>query len=121
MKKLKQQSASDHIAGYKDSNIHLLQVHEVFSIYSDNGKVYVQTDDDEFEAKNKLYELEQRFEHQFIRINKATLVNLKKITSIQSKVLGNPQIVLANDATIPVSRNYFKALKEALGLGGTLR
>ncbi|WP_341320487.1 LytTR family DNA-binding domain-containing protein [Solibacillus sp. FSL H8-0523] len=121
MKKLKQQSVSNHIAGYKDNNIHLLQVHEVFSIYSDNGKVYIQTDDEEFEAKNKLYELEERFEHQFIRINKATLVNLKKIISIQSKVLGNPQIVLANDATIPVSRNYFKSLKEALGLGGTMR
>ena len=121
MKKLNQQFPSDSIAGYKDSDIHLLQVHEVYSIYSDQGKVYIQTDDDEFEAKNKLYELEERFGHQFIRINKATLVNIKKIISIQSKVLGNPQVVLVNETSIPVSRNYFKSLKEALGLGGTAK
>lgn len=121
MKRLNQQSPSNHIAGYKDSDIHLLQVHEVYSIFSENGKVYLQTDDDEFEAKNKLYELEERFEQQFIRINKATLVNMKKIVAIQSKVLGNPQVVLANDATVSVSRNYFKSLKEALGLGGATK
>lgn len=121
MKRLNQQAPSDSIVGYKDSDIHLLQVHEVYSIYSDQGKIYIQTDDDEFESKNKLYELEEKFAQQFIRINKATLVNIKKITSIQSKVLGNPQVVLANETTIPVSRNYFKSLKEALGLGGMMK
>ena len=73
--------------------------------------------EEEFEAKNKLYELEDRFSTSFIRVNKSMLVNLEKIVSIQSKVLGNPQIVLSNETTVPVSRNYFKLLKEALGLG----
>lgn len=121
MKKLNQQTMPATIAGYWEGDIHLLQIDEVLSIYSEQGKVFLQTDEGEFEARNRLYELEERFEQQFIRVNKATLVNLKKIISIQSKVLGNPQVVLANNSTIPVSRNYFKLLKEALGLGGTTK
>lgn len=121
MKKLNQQTMPATIAGYWEGDIHLLQIDEVLSIYSEQGKVFLQTDEGEFEARNRLYELEERFEQQFIRVNKATLVNLKKIISIQSKVLGNPQVVLANNSTIPVSRNYFKTLKEALGLGGTAK
>lgn len=121
MKKLNQQTMPPTIAGYWEGDIHLLQIDEVLSIYSEQGKVFLQTDEGEFEARNRLYEIEERFEQQFIRINKATLVNLKKIISIQSKVLGNPQVVLSNNTTIPVSRNYFKLLKEALGLGGTMK
>lgn len=121
MKKLNQQTMPATIAGYWEGDIHLLQIDEVLSIYSEQGKVFLQTDEGEFEARNRLYELEERFEQQFIRVNKATLVNLKKIISIQSKVLGNPQVVLSNNTTIPVSRNYFKRLKEALGLGGTTK
>ena len=116
MKKLKS-SPQESIAGYLDDDIHLLKPHEIYSIYTEDGKVYFQTEEEEFEAKNKLYELEDRFSSSFIRVNKSMLVNIEKIISIQSKVLGNPQVVLSNETTVPVSRNYFKLLKEALGLG----
>ena len=116
LKKLKV-SQQESIAGYLDGDIHLLKHNEIFSIYTEDGKVYFQTEEEEFESRNKLYELEERFGTGFIRVNKSTLVNMGKIMSIQSKVLGNPQIVLSNETTVPVSRNYFKQLKEALGLG----
>ena len=117
MKKINS-STIESIAGYSNGDIHLLKPHEIYSIFTESGKVFLQTDEEEFEAKNKLYELEERFHSSFIRVNKSMLVNIDKIVSIQSKVLGNPQIVLANETVVPVSRNYFKLLKEALGLGG---
>jgi DNA-binding LytR/AlgR family response regulator len=116
MKKLKH-SQQESIAGYLHGDIHLLKPQEIYSIYTEDGKVYFQTEEEEFEAKNKLYELEDRFSSSFIRVNKSMLVNIEKIISIQLKVLGNPQLVLSNETTVPVSRNYFKLLKEALGLG----
>lgn len=117
MKKLNNTS-QESIAGYLNGDIHLLKPEDIYSIFSEDGKVFLQTDEEEFEAKNKLYELEERFDSIFIRVNKSLLVNVDKIIAIQSKVLSNPQIVLANEAVFPVSRTYFKLLKEALGLGG---
>ena len=116
MKKLNS-THQESVAGYLNTDIHLLKPQDIFTIFTEDGKVYIQTDEEEYEAKNKLYELEERFSSSFIRVNKSMLVNMGKIISIQSKVLGNPQIVLSNETTVPVSRNYFKLLKEALGLG----
>lgn len=118
MKMLNQSTTNDTIAGYSNGDIHLIKMQDVYSIYSEQGKVFIQTDEQELEVKQKLYELEERFSAQLIRVNKATLVHFDKIASIQSKVLGNPQLTLENGVTIPVSRTYFKALKEAFGLGG---
>lgn len=118
MKKLNQSTTNDTIAGYSNGDIHLIKMQDVYSIYSEQGKVFIQTDEQELEVKQKLYEPEERFSSQLLRVNKATLVHFKKIASIQSKVLGNPQLTLENGVTIPISRNYFKALKEAFGLGG---
>ena len=117
MKKINS-SSPESIAGYSNGDIHLLKQQEVYSIFTEDGKVFLQTDEEEFEAKNKLYELEERFHSSFIRVNKSMLVNIDKIITIQSKVLGNPQVILVNETVVPVSRNYFKLLKEALGLGG---
>lgn len=115
MKKLNQSTTNDTIAGYSNGDIHLIKMQDVYSIYSEQGKVFIQTDEHELEVKQKLYELEERFSSQLLRVNKATLVHFEKIASIQSKVLGNPQLTLENGVTIPISRNYFKALKEDSG------
>ena len=118
MNKLKQ-TTKDTIAGHLDGEIHIIKLQDVYSIFTDAGKVFLQTDEGEYEVKQKLYEIEQRYSAQFIRVNKATLVHFEKIASIQSKVLGNPQLTLDNGVTVPISRNYFKGLKEAFGLGGS--
>lgn len=105
------------LVGYSETDIHLLKPSEIYTIYTESGKVFLQTDEHEFECKSKLYEVEERFSTHFVRINKSMLVNLDKIASIQAKMLGNPQLVLSNESVVTVSRNYFKALKEKLGFG----
>ncbi len=118
MNKLKQ-TTIDTIAGHLNGEIHIIKLQDVYSIFTEDGKIFLQTDEDEYEVKQKLYEIEQRYPSQLIRVNKATLVHFEKIASIQSKVLGSPQLTLENGVTVPISRNYFKALKEAFGLGGS--
>lgn len=118
MNKLKQ-TTIDTIAGHLDGEIHLIKLQDVYSIFTQDGKIFLQTDEEEYEVKQKLYEIEQRYPSQFIRVNKATLVHFEKIASIQSKVLGSPQLTLNNGVEVPISRTYFKALKEAFGLGGS--
>lgn len=105
------------IDGYSDTEIRMLKVEDIYTIYVENAKVYFQTEEEEFESKRKLYEIETLFEQQFVRVNKSMLVNLSKIISIQMGILSTPEIVLENGTTVHVSRKYFKLLKEKLRIG----
>ena len=44
MKRLKH-SQQDSIVGYLHGDIHLLKPHEIYSIYTEDGKVYFQTEE----------------------------------------------------------------------------
>lgn len=105
------------IDGYSGTEIRMLKVEDIYTIYVENAKVYFQTEEEEYESKRKLYEIETLFEQQFVRVNKSMLVNLSKIVSIQMGILSTPEIVLENESTVHVSRKYFKLLKEKLRIG----
>lgn len=106
-----------NLIGYVGADIHVIRVEDVFSIIVEDAQVFIFTDENEYESKLKLYEIEKKYSKDFIRINKSTLVAIKKISSIQSKTLSNPIIHLENGMEYPVGRKYFRELKENLGLG----
>lgn len=116
MQKLKAPKTGNLI-GYLDLDIYLLKIEDIFSVFTEDTKVFLQTDEHEYECKSKLYELEARYDNELIRINKSMLVNLTKIASIQSKLLGHPQLILTNGVSVKVSRKYFTLLKAKIGLG----
>ncbi|MFC6334633.1 LytTR family DNA-binding domain-containing protein [Paenibacillus septentrionalis] len=120
MMKLLQASQTSHatvLDGYLQQEIHLLKITDIYSIYAEDARVFLQTDEQEYESKRKLYELEEQLAKDFVRVNKSTLVNVHKISSIQMGKIGMTQLLLDNDATIHVSRKYLKELKRHLGIG----
>ncbi|WP_042478942.1 LytTR family DNA-binding domain-containing protein [Bacillus ndiopicus] len=112
-----QSGKTNVLDGYLQQEIHLLKITDIFSIYAEGAKIYLQTDEQEFESKRKLYELEAQLVKDFVRVNKSTLVNVHKISSIQMGKIGTTQLLLENDTSIPVSRKYLKDLKRHLGIG----
>lgn len=110
------QSSSETIIGYKDNDIYVLKIDAIFSVSIEDAKVFIQTDDDEFECRLKLYELGDKFPNKLIRINKSTLVNIDKIMAIKSRLLNTPQLILSNEVALPVSRKYYPMLKTKLGV-----
>lgn len=116
IKRLKQQHPMV-VVGYIEENIHLIKIEEVFSIFVEESKVFIQTEEGEYRTKLKLYEIEAQFEKQLIRVNKSTLVQINHIQSLQLKALGTTQVVLSNEVEIPISRKFLKPLKEKLGIG----
>ncbi|WP_431027208.1 LytTR family DNA-binding domain-containing protein [Lysinibacillus sp. LZ02] len=116
MKTLKSPKTS-MVDGYNATEIRMLKLDDIFTIYVEDAKVYFQTAEEEFESKRKLYELEALLESSFVKVNKSTLVNLSKIVSIQIGIVSTPQLVLDNETTIHISRKYFKLLKEKLMMG----
>lgn len=116
MKQL-QTTQSTMIDGYLQQEIHMLKISDIYTIYAEGAKVFLQTEEQEFESKRKLYELETQFTQDFARVSKSTLVNINKISSIQMGKIGFTQLLLDNGVLIHVSRKYLKELKHHLGIG----
>ncbi|WP_100401795.1 LytTR family DNA-binding domain-containing protein [Bacillus sp. FJAT-42315] len=116
MKQL-QAAQTTMIDGYLQQDIHMLKISDIYSIYAEGAKVFLQTEEQEFESKRKLYELEAQLAKDFVRVSKSTLVNINKIASIQMGKLGSTELLLENDVSIHVSRKYLKELKQQLGIG----
>ena len=105
------------IDGYINQEICMLKASEIYTIYVESGKVFLQTDEEEYQSKKKLYEIEEIFRKQFSRVNKSTLVNVDHIRSFQMDLVGTTLLILDNGTSVHVSRKYFKELKKKLGIG----
>ncbi|WP_397538352.1 LytTR family DNA-binding domain-containing protein [Rummeliibacillus pycnus] len=116
MKQLKT-PVTNVIDGYVDQEIRMLKVAEIYTVYVEAGKVYFQTDEEEYQSKKKLFEIERMFDKQFSRVNKSMLVNVDHIRSFQLDLLGSTELILHNGTTVHVSRKYLKDLKNKLGIG----
>lgn len=102
---------------YKDSAIVFVDLKDILYFESVDDRVFVYTDKDVCESKSKLYMLENELASKdFIRANKALLVNLDKIESLSPAFGGRFEAVLKNGYKVIFSRAYVSGLKEKLGL-----
>ncbi|MGK4153139.1 LytTR family DNA-binding domain-containing protein [Kurthia gibsonii] len=108
------------IAGYREQEVHMLKIEDIFSIFTEGGKVYVQTELEDYQVKKKLYEFESLLYKEFVRVNKSTLVNLQYIQCIRVGLLGTTNLYLENEVCYPISRKYLRELKDRLGIGGNM-
>ena len=101
----------------KDSKIVLIEKKDILFFESVEHKVFAYTQEDVFETKLKLYELEQTLPPKsFFRANKAVIVNINKIKSLSPAFSGRFEALLKNDYKVIISRSYVPKLKELLGL-----
>ena len=105
------------ISFQKDSKIVFAELSEILYFESVDDKVFAYTTDDVLETKLKLYQLEEDFLPQdFLRVNKAVIMNLNKVESLSPAFGGRFEAVLKNGYKVIISRNYVPTLKKALGL-----
>ena len=92
-------------------------VNKISYIEALERKTFVYTEDEMFESKLKLYEMEERLCHcGFIRISKSCLVHLKYIKSIRNDIERKLRLTMKNDEQIIVSRQYADEIKKRLGV-----
>lgn len=102
--------------GYLADDIHVIKLEDIYAVVTEDAKVYIQTEEYEYESKYKLYEIEEKYDATFARINKSTLINISYLQMIQAR-LGKTEAILSNEISFPISRRYLKMLKEKLGIG----
>jgi DNA-binding LytR/AlgR family response regulator len=110
-------SGKGKLVFYKDEKIVIFEPKDIFYFESVDDRVFAYTKDAVYESKEKLYQLEQELpSHDFMRANKAVILNLNKVQSLSPAFGGRFEAVLKNECKIIISRMYVAALKEMLGL-----
>lgn len=103
--------------GFLDNKLYILDLKDIYLFYSENGKVYAKTNDNNYNVKYKLYELENLLTNRnFIRISNSEIINLKKVKNLDFSFLGTIKINFINDMYTYASRRFIKKIKDYLNL-----
>ena len=113
---LESDDSNDMLAVKKGSDIALLELNEVFMFRVEDKQVKVYTENSEYLIKKPLYQVEETLGSDFVRISKATIVNLKKIERVAPSLKGMMFIQLKNGLKDNISRKYLPDFKQALDL-----
>lgn len=108
-----------YILGKSDKKVYIVGIKDIYFFYSENQKVFVETEDFRYEVDERLYEIEENFKNtSFIRVSKFSIVNLKKVKSIDMSFSGNLTINFINGKKESISRRYISKIKDYLKNGG---
>ena len=109
-------SNSGVLLGYKESSTYKVPTVDIFYIDSVDNKTFMYCLGQVYEAKEKLYEIEELAFADFLRVSKSIILNLRKIDYLKPALSGRFEATLTNGEKVLISRSYVKALKEAYGM-----
>ena len=105
------------LTAFNDDEILKLAPNDIYYFESVDNRVCACCENSVYEVKQKLYELERIYENtDFIRISKAMIVNVSKISKIVPMFNGRLEAVLSNNERVVISRQYVPDLKKKLGV-----
>lgn len=105
------------ITGFCGDSVKIIDQTKILRAYSQDGKVFVDTDDEKFTVRLRLYELEQRLcKNSFVRISNSEIINLKKVKSFDLSFTGTICVVFNDGSTSFASRRYVSKIKQVLGI-----
>ena len=100
-----------------NGEIRLIDLKSILYVETVERNSFIYTEGGVFESQLRLYELEAMLaEHNFIRVNKSTLVNLNMIESLKSDIDRRIRVTLKNGYQLIISRAYAEDFKVKLGL-----
>ena len=103
---------TDRIPGYTEDDIKMLSVSEIECITVLDGKTYaIDSENQRYRLKGRLYELEQQLPSYFIRINKSALANEKALDRFAVAYTGAVDAVFKCGYREYVSRRCFAQIK----------
>ena len=103
------------LTGIQDGNQYEIPVTDVCYVEAVDNRVFLYTNQQVYETRQKLYELEEVLrEKYFLRISKSMLLNLMKIKATKPALNGRFMAILQSGEEIIISRKYVPALKETL-------
>lgn len=110
------------VVAYKGDAVTLFDQWNIVRIYTENRKVIVCTDNEEYESRLTLHDLEELLDESiFVRISRFEIVNLKKISGFDLSIAGTIRIAFTNGNETWVARRYVRDISEKLNPKGKRR
>ncbi len=107
----------DALAAYQEDEIRLLDLADVECVTADGGRVWAVSEDGKrYLLKKRLYEIEESLPPEFIRINKSSIANRKRIRRFTTSISGAVDVEFKSGFKEYVSRRCFADLKRRYGL-----
>ena len=110
-------SRTDVLAVYREDEIRLLDISEAECIMVEDGRTWVVSDGGtRYLLKQRLYEVEGQLPPEFIRINKSSIANRKKIVRFTTNISGAVNVEFQSGFSDYVSRRCFADIKRRYGI-----
>lgn len=110
------QSYSNVITAIDNEQIIILQPSEIYMLRIENEQLVIYCQQKKYISNKRLYEMENLLGSKFMRISKSTIINLKKLSSVEPSFNGTMLVILKNGDKDYISRKYLPAFKKYLGL-----
>lgn len=108
---------SDELMVQLENETLKLSLTDIFYVDSVDFKTYIYTEKEVYTSKLRLYEMDNSLpKTDFLRINRQTILNLRKMKSVATAGGGRIEVTLVNGDKLIVSRQYAPQLKERYGL-----
>lgn len=105
------------LTAFNSGEILKLAPDDIYYFESVDNRVCACCEKQVYEVKQKLYELEQIYDHtDFLRISKSMIVNISKIVKLVPMFNGRLEANLRNGEKVVISRQYVTDLKRKLGV-----
>lgn len=113
----KQNKISEHILAFLGDKAKLIHIKDVVNIYTENNEIFLNTLDNKYLIKTRLYEIEENFSSfNIIRISNSELINLNMADEFDFSFSGTISVKLKNNKISYVSRRNINKIKKILGL-----
>ena len=103
---------TDRIPGYLEDEIKMLSISEIECVTVLDGKTFaIDSKNQQYRLKQRLYELEEQLPSSFIRINKSTLANENALDRFTVTIAGSVDAIFKCGYREYVSRRCFAQIK----------
>ena len=103
------------LIGYAERTVVKLDAEDIFCFTIEDCRVLARTQTESFRLKQRLYELEELFGKDFVKINQSCMVNVRQIARFDATIGGALMVTLKNGYRDYVSRRQLKEVKERIG------
>ena len=105
------------LIGHRDERMFILPPESIQLFRTENGKTCLYDDDGQrFVSGKRLYELEEQFDEDLVRISKSAIIRIKMIDHVEQGFGGALNIVMRNSMHEYISRRFLAVFKARLGL-----
>lgn len=103
------------LIGFRENNIVPFDIEETICFQIEGNKLYAHLNDGKVMLKNRLYEIEEKLDGKYLKINQSCIVKVEQIKSFEASIAGALMVTLKNGYRDYVSRRQVKAVKERMG------